>query len=270
VSPPEERGRVFGIMGSVMGSAAASGPIVGGALVAAFGWEAIFVVNVPIALAAIAATRAAGAGTGEHLRRHGGDGVAGGRIANPVFVAGFSAQALSTQAQYALLILTPIILDAQGWGSGGIGLVLSTLTIGMIVLGPMGGRLGDARGRRLPSVVGLVAATVGTAGLALAGADVHPVVLAVGLTVFGVGLGATTPNLMSAALGSVPPDRTGTAAGVFSMGRYVGSIGTSILIGAVVADDASGSATILVISTVCMILATAAARWLPSGRSPAA
>jgi MFS family permease len=269
VSPPEERGRVFGIMGSVMGSAAASGPIVGGALVAVFGWEAIFAVNVPIAFAAIAATRAAGAGTGEPVRRQGGDGVADGRIVNPVFLAGFSAQALSTQAQYALLILTPIILDAQAWGSGGVGLVLSTLTFGMIVMGPIGGRFGDAHGRRLPSLVGLAVATVATAGLAFAGADVAPVFLVIGLTVFGIGLGATTPNVMSAALGSVPPHRTGTAAGVFSMGRYVGSITTSVVIGVIVADDASGATTVLAISTACMILATAAVRWLPARHTPA-
>jgi MFS family permease len=52
--PLERRGRAFGTFGAVMALAAALGPIVGGVLVDAFGWEAVFVANVPvIALAAV-------------------------------------------------------------------------------------------------------------------------------------------------------------------------------------------------------------------------
>ena len=50
----ERRGRAFGTFGAVMALAAALGPIVGGVLVDAFGWEAVFVANVPVlALAAV-------------------------------------------------------------------------------------------------------------------------------------------------------------------------------------------------------------------------
>lgn len=45
------------------------------------------------------------------------------RILNRVVVVGFSVQALSTQAQYALLLLTPIALNARGWEAGPIGIV---------------------------------------------------------------------------------------------------------------------------------------------------
>lgn len=52
--PLERRGPAFGTFGAVMALAAALGPIVGGILVDAFGWEAVFVANVPVlALAAI-------------------------------------------------------------------------------------------------------------------------------------------------------------------------------------------------------------------------
>ena len=46
--PPERRGRAFGTFGAVMALAAALGPIVGGVLVDAFGWQAVFVANVPV------------------------------------------------------------------------------------------------------------------------------------------------------------------------------------------------------------------------------
>jgi EmrB/QacA subfamily drug resistance transporter len=46
--PPERRGRAFGTFGATMGLAAALGPILGGVLVDAFGWQAVFLANLPV------------------------------------------------------------------------------------------------------------------------------------------------------------------------------------------------------------------------------
>ncbi|HLM27193.1 MAG TPA: MFS transporter [Thermoleophilaceae bacterium] len=54
--PPNERGTAFGIWGATTGFAVAVGPLVGGALTEAFGWEWIFLVNVPIGLLTAAIT----------------------------------------------------------------------------------------------------------------------------------------------------------------------------------------------------------------------
>jgi EmrB/QacA subfamily drug resistance transporter len=51
-----ERATAFGIWGATIGGAVAIGPLVGGALTDAFGWEWIFFVNVPIGIGAIALT----------------------------------------------------------------------------------------------------------------------------------------------------------------------------------------------------------------------
>jgi EmrB/QacA subfamily drug resistance transporter len=48
----KERGTAFGIWGATIGGAVAIGPLVGGVLTDAFGWEWIFFVNVPIGIAA--------------------------------------------------------------------------------------------------------------------------------------------------------------------------------------------------------------------------
>jgi EmrB/QacA subfamily drug resistance transporter len=53
-----ERGTALGLWGATTGAAVAVGPLVGGVLVQAIGWEAIFFVNVPIGLGAIAMTLA--------------------------------------------------------------------------------------------------------------------------------------------------------------------------------------------------------------------
>jgi EmrB/QacA subfamily drug resistance transporter len=52
----KERGFAFGIWGATIGGAVAIGPLVGGALTSAFGWEWIFFVNVPIGVAAMFAS----------------------------------------------------------------------------------------------------------------------------------------------------------------------------------------------------------------------
>jgi EmrB/QacA subfamily drug resistance transporter len=53
---PNERGTAFGIWGATTGFAVAVGPLVGGVLTDAFGWEWIFLVNVPIGLLTAAIT----------------------------------------------------------------------------------------------------------------------------------------------------------------------------------------------------------------------
>ena len=51
-----ERGTAMGLYGATIGVAVAIGPLVGGALTDAFGWQSIFYLNVPIGVAAIAIT----------------------------------------------------------------------------------------------------------------------------------------------------------------------------------------------------------------------
>ncbi|WP_047999435.1 MFS transporter [Lactiplantibacillus herbarum] len=51
-----KRGVALGILGSVIGLSSASGPLVGGYLVAQFGWRSIFYVNIPIGIIAIVLT----------------------------------------------------------------------------------------------------------------------------------------------------------------------------------------------------------------------
>jgi EmrB/QacA subfamily drug resistance transporter len=49
-----DRGTAFGVWGAVTGASVAVGPLVGGVLTDGIGWEAIFFVNVPVGIAAIA------------------------------------------------------------------------------------------------------------------------------------------------------------------------------------------------------------------------
>jgi MFS family permease len=264
-TPSRNQGRTFGLLGSVLGAGAASGPVIGGILTQAFGWQATFLINVPVAASALVLLARVHRNVTEPSEP--AEAVAPadhGRIANSTFISAFSVQALSTLAQYALLLLTPIILNARGWESGPIGLVLSALTVGMIIMGPPGGRMGDIRGRRAPLRSGLTVATVALVLLLVGGPSIATPVLIAGLALFGFGLGTATPNLTAAALASVPMGRTGTAAGVFSTSRYFGSITTSVAISIFVASDAGGSRIVLALGVAAMAMAIAIAGGIPA------
>jgi MFS family permease len=49
----ERRGRAFGLFAAVMASAAALGPTLGGVLVDAFGWQSVFVANLPVLVVSV-------------------------------------------------------------------------------------------------------------------------------------------------------------------------------------------------------------------------
>jgi EmrB/QacA subfamily drug resistance transporter len=52
-TPPQRRGRVFGIYGAITGLAVLGGPVVGGAITQGLSWQWVFWLNVPIGLVAI-------------------------------------------------------------------------------------------------------------------------------------------------------------------------------------------------------------------------
>jgi len=273
VTDSSRRGRAFGLQGSVIGVGAGLGPVIGGVLLTAFGWRAIFAINLPIVLVVLVVlTRSVPASVDDPVPSAAGQkvsdqtGAATTRLANPTFMAACSTQALAVFAQYALLLIGPILLDDRGWTTGAIGLSVSALTLGMIVMSPIGGRLGDEWGRRRPVVLGLAVATVAVATSAAFGSSATSAVLIATLLAFGLGYGVASPSILTAGIEAAPEQRVGLAAGLLSMSRYVGSILASILLTLVVTDDAGSIGIVLVISTVGLALSIGTASRLP-GRS---
>jgi DHA2 family methylenomycin A resistance protein-like MFS transporter len=107
---PRDRRRALGVWGGVSGIGLAAGPVLGGVLTAAFGWRAIFLVNVPIAVAAAELVRSHVEETPRH--RH------------PLDLPG---QALATVG-LAALAGGFIIAGSHGWGGS---LTLALLAVGI-------------------------------------------------------------------------------------------------------------------------------------------
>jgi MFS family permease len=241
--PGGRRAAGFGLMGSAVGAAAAVGPVLGGVLVGAFGWRAIFLVNVPVvATAAWLSLRAlprsaAGsrAAAGPAPRRPRWDWAQPLRV--PVFGAATAAVGLSNLAMYGTLLAVPVVLASrEGWSAADAGLALAMLSVAMIAVAPLGGRLADRRGHRLPAAGGLALLTVAGAMLAAMGGEPSAAGLAAALLLAGIGLGLANAALQTAAIEAVAPRHSGVAAGLFSTGRYAGSIVSALLLAALLGD----------------------------------
>ncbi|HLI59679.1 MAG TPA: MFS transporter [Solirubrobacteraceae bacterium] len=110
-----ERGTAFGVWGAVTGLATAVGPVVGGALTSGLSWRWIFLVNVPIGVAALVLTQL----RVQESRQE------GERRIDPLGVITFSGA-------LGALVLALIKADAKGWGSTYIVALLAAAAAGFV------------------------------------------------------------------------------------------------------------------------------------------
>src|SRR5262245_29843060 len=125
-SPPERRSRAFGIMGSVLGGAAAIGPALGSWMTAHFGWRSLFVINVPLLLLSwmlqprIAEDHAP-------VRRQAGYL---SLLRSRSFMAGAGVISTQNLAMYSLLIMVPYLFGGHG-ADADLGLAIIAMTLTM-------------------------------------------------------------------------------------------------------------------------------------------
>jgi len=142
---PAARSRAIGIWGGMGGIAAAVGPVAGGVLIAATGWQAVFVVNVPVAVVAYVLIRRAV----PDIRP------SGRRSLDP------AGQILAIAS---LFLLTYAIIDGggrHGWGAGDLGLLVAGLVLFVVFV-----VVQRRRGDRAMLPVGLFASPVFSAASA--------------------------------------------------------------------------------------------------------
>lgn len=120
-----ERVKALAVYGATIGAAFAIGPFVGGALTSAVGWRAIFLINVPLGLAAIAIARRSVAETRDPLAR-------GVDLPGQVTLIG----------GLFLLVLGLLRGNEDGWGSTGIVAVLggAAVLLGLFAVAELRGR----------------------------------------------------------------------------------------------------------------------------------
>jgi EmrB/QacA subfamily drug resistance transporter len=281
VFPPEKRGAALGVWGSIVSLGAVVGPIVGGLIVTNYNWEWVFLINVPIGVAALFATASIVPESVDPLasRRLDWTGLALSSVGifalvfgliqgnvlgwtNPAILGLWAASLLLLTAfvwwerrtpnpmmrlelfhirnfwvgsvigfafAFGMLgIFFPITLFLQGaLGFSAIkaGLTTAPMSIVIMFVAPLAGRLTDRFGARWILVAGLSLATVGLLYLSRQiTVETDWLMLLPALVVGGLGMGMTFAPTTTAAMAGVPDRFAGGASGILNTMRNVGQV----------------------------------------------
>ncbi|MDQ4099692.1 MAG: MFS transporter, partial [Chloroflexota bacterium] len=152
-------------------------------------------------------------------------------FARPHFAATCASVGLSNLVMYTTLLALPLYLErVRGHSVQVAGFTLAALSAFSALWGPIGGRWRDRSGGWLPAVSGAVALLAGTLLLTIGVRGTGLGLVIVALALMGLGLGVSGASVQTAAVEAVPEEKTGSAAGIFSTARYLGSVvGSSVL-----------------------------------------
>ncbi len=152
----------------------------------------------------------------------------------------------ATVVLHGSFILVPLLVEELLHGDAQTaGLVLLAISALGTIAAPIGGRLSDRYGRRLPVVVGSLCMTAGLVALWWFAAGSPASVIGVLLGVVGLGLGLSGSPRQAAAMDPIPGERVGTAAGTYYTGRYLGGVLGASLAGAVLGATVTGAGVTL-------------------------
>jgi MFS family permease len=221
-APPAGRGRALGFLNAAIGLALALGPLAAGALIQALGWQAVFASRVPIALIMLAwAWRAlppGGAVTAYRLVRP-------ADLARGQVVHACALSFLANAGIFAIWLLAPFYLaDRRGFDALATGLTFALTPLGTTLAAPLGGRLADRAGTRVPTIVGLVLEAAGLLAMGQASERTSVLVVAASLFAAGFGLGLFQVPNMAVVMTSFPARQQGAAGGLAFMARTLGVV----------------------------------------------
>jgi MFS transporter, DHA2 family, methylenomycin A resistance protein len=260
---PASRAKAMGVWAALSGTGLVAGPLLGGLLTEAFGWRAIFLVNVPVAALALALSWAAPrtppkpgrtdvlgqmsivvalstmtyalveaewwvllpAATAAAVfitaqRRP--DAMLPRRLLSPGLLAG---AIVNFGLSGVLFVLSLYFQETRGYSPSATGLAFLPLTVPTAFNPIFTGRLVARIGPRAPAVSGFLLMSLGTLVQAFA-----PSLSVVALALLGFGVSLAIPSLLTAVVGSAPPDLVGMAGGALNASRQTGAVlGVAIL-----------------------------------------
>jgi MFS family permease len=235
--PPERRGTALGIWGASAGMANLIGPLLGGLLTVAFGWRADWWALVPLA-------GAAAWGVWRHVPSIVYEVGDGKRVS--VLNRTVAAAALVAGLTFAVMIGTFYLAEQYlqktvGYSALGASAVLVVVALLVGAAAPLAGGLVDARGERLPTILGFLGAGVGMAILAIPGVSLDGIGTAFALIPIGLGLGMLFVPVSRAALNATPDSSHGRTSAVLSVARLGGAAIGAGLAGLAVSAGPSAS-----------------------------
>jgi EmrB/QacA subfamily drug resistance transporter len=135
---------------------------------------------------------------------------------------------------FASFVLVPEFVElpvSNGFGFGAsvtkAGIFLVPATAGMLIAGPISGRLSSTVGSKVPLLVGAFVSCAAFVFLAFAHSQTWEVYLA--MLVMGLGIGFAFSSMANLIVESVPPQQTGVATGMNTIVRSIGgAIGSQV------------------------------------------
>lgn len=138
---------------------------------------------------------------------------------------------LSFMALYGGLFLLPFFMrNILGYTPIRSGMSLFPLVGSMILMAPLGGKLADRSGAKIPATVGMVILTLVLYSFHTMTDQTAYLPIAIRLIFMGVGLALTMSPVSNGALATLPKDKIGVGSGVFNLFKNVGgSVGIAIM-----------------------------------------
>lgn len=155
------------------------------------------------------------------------------------FSAANAVIALHNLAMYGLLFEIPYFFsDARGAGTDAIGRAMAALTLTMVAGSPLGARLSERVGARWAAFAGSLVSLVGIGAMTLRLSRFDSPLDAVpALVLIGAGLGLSTAGVQASAMSAVEAQKSGMAAGVLSITRYIGGVAGVAVLGMTLAHQ---------------------------------
>jgi MFS transporter, DHA1 family, multidrug resistance protein len=264
LAPVDTRGRWLSTYSAIQGAGQAAGPVLGGWVLARYGFASTFVTAAVLGVTAWALlSRQLPA---QAIRR---PVVARHVVSAMRSVAGDRRIVLTSVAQASQFMLHGLLtaflplyaVEQIGLPPEQAGLLFGTQMATTILARPVFGRVSDRAGRHHMIAIGLIVCAAGVA--ALPACQTFSTLL-LATTVYGIGLGITTSSTAALITDLADRSRYGAAHGffgtVYDMGDALGPIVGGVLVARIgfAATFQAGAATVLVLAIVFTI---AAARW---------
>ncbi|MCE5284693.1 MAG: DHA2 family efflux MFS transporter permease subunit [Pelosinus sp.] len=150
---------------------------------------------------------------------------------NSTFTASNLVGFLSFMTTNGGLFLLPFYLrDIQGFTALKAGIAMLPHALLLVIVSPLGGRLGNVYGARIPAALGTAIMAGALFSLRWLDESTSYSYVAAGLIIMGVGRALTMSPLSNGVMGSLPKDKLGVGSGVFNLFKnFGGSVGVAVM-----------------------------------------